>query len=154
MKRHAIPLTSAALGAIWLAANGVMLFYAASLVPLAALLIAFGALSGAFGLALAILIASNTRRPAGIDPNAPPVSVDPFAMSSEDLKNAVLLADNMPYGRRKHDDSAVVKRLIGKFEDEDRQRPPPATTPAWALELQEQHEDAAKLFPDTPKEEL
>lgn len=153
MKRHAIPLIAALLGLVWLISTGVLLFFVAGLATIPYLLIAFVAMNGAFLISAAILIASNTRRPAGIDPNAPPVSVDPFSMSSDDLKNAVLLADNMPYGRRKHDDSAVVKRLIGKFEEDDAAPPPPKDTPQWALDLQEQHPESRGALP-TPPEEL
>jgi hypothetical protein len=141
LKRHAITITAALLGTIWLAAIAVQLCFIAGLAGIPWLIGSIVAQAAILLVSGAIILVTNTRRPAGIDPNAPHVAVDPFAMSSEDLRNAVLLADNMPYGRRKQDDTAVVKRLIGKFEEEDAQRPPPKDgTPSWALDLLSENE--------------
>jgi hypothetical protein len=141
MRRHAITITAASLGFIGLAATGVFLFYITDLAPIQALLLAFVALLGAFYALLALLLVTNTRRPAGIDPNEPR-AVDPFGQTTDELRGAVFLPDKRPYGRRSEDDMAVVKRLIGKLEEQDLSRPPPMATPAWALDLQQEHADS------------
>lgn len=147
--RRSIEITASVLGLIWLATIAIHLLFIAGLVDIAALIGAIVAQCGIFLVSGALLLVTNTRRPAGIDPNAPPIAqaVDPFGQTSDELRSAVLLPDRQPYGRRKHDDVNVVKRLIGKFEDEDALRPPPAETPRWALDLQES-EAAGLHIPD------
>lgn len=144
MKRS-LAIVAAILFVLWLASIGVILFYVAGLAGVPLLLAAVVCQIAVFLVASALLLVTNTHdAPAAVNRAA-----DPFSMTSEDLKNAVLLADNMPYGRRKHDDTQVVKRLIGKFEDEDALRPAPPSTPQWALDLQ-QHASAADVFSDAP----
>ncbi len=139
MRRHTIEITAALLGLIWLATIAIHLLFIAGLVDIAALIGAIVAQCGAFLVASALLLVTNTRRPAGIDPNAPPQrsTPDPFGQTADELRAAVLLPDRRAYGRRDSDDAEVVKRLIGKFEAEDAKRPPPTETPRWALDLQE-----------------
>lgn len=134
--RRSIAITSAILGLIWLAATGVLLFFVAQIVDLPWLLVAFVAQDGAFLLCLALFLISNTRRLYGVDPNVRneqraeqrQPAADPFASDTADLfRDAVLLPDGRPYGRRKdRDDPEVVKRLIGIPE------PQAAPMPDWA----------------------
>jgi len=148
--RRSLTITASILGLVCLAAIAIQLLFIAGLVDIAALIGSIVAQVGVFLVSGAVLLVSNTRRPDGIDPNAPPLAAprdDPFGQTSDELRAAVLLPDRQPYGRRKHDDVNVVKRLIGKFEDEDALRPPPAETPRWALDLQES-EAAGLIVPD------
>ena len=69
MKRNLASIT-AILGALWLIATGVLLFYIANLAPIQALLLAFVIMDGAFLLLLALLITTNTRVQRQIDPYA------------------------------------------------------------------------------------
>ena len=142
MQRRWIEIVAALLGVIWLGSLGVALFFVAGLVDVPWLLGALVAQIGVFAVATALLLTTNTRRPAGIDPNAPERRIDPFALPTEQLKIGVDLGDGQPYGRRNADDPAVVKRMIRQFEEEDRQRPPPANVPAWARDLQQAHDEA------------
>jgi hypothetical protein len=90
-------------------------------------------------LAIALLLVTNTRRPKGVDPDTPVPAkkVDPFALSAEEERAGVFLPDGRPYGRRLRDDTTVVKRLIDAPEVVDTRRPPPQSTPQWALDLQQ-----------------
>ena len=138
--------------AIWLGAIAIQLFFVAGLASIPWLIGAIVAQVAVFLIVSAILITSNTRRPYGIDPNRPPAPRDPFAMTSEDLRNAVMLADQLPYGRRKQDDTHVVERLSAILEEEaDRRKP--GETPARVIDVNRAHERASDMFPDPPKEE-
>lgn len=150
MRRYAIAITASVLGIVGLGATGVFLFFVAGLWSVPYLLIAFVALLGSFYALLSLLLTTNTRRPAGIDPNARPP--DPFGQTTAELRDAVMVGER-PYGRRGSDDTEVVKRLINKLEQDDSERPPPPATPKWALDLQ-QNNDASGLFPDPPKDAL
>jgi len=156
LKRHAITITAAALGLVGLAAFGAFLFYVTDLAPLQVLLGAFVALLGAFVALLLITMVTNTRRPYGVDPNAAPphrARSDPFAATTDELRQPVLLPDAKPYGRRNSDDAAVVARLIDRLEQDDAQRPPPANgTPKWALDLIADSEAAGLHIPAPPDE--
>ena len=139
--RRNLAIASAVLGAIWIAATGVLLFYIADLAPIQALLLAFVAMDAAFVLLLAICLVSNTRRP---------FAIDPYAQTTDDLlRGAVLLPDGRPYGRREKDDRHVVDRLSEILEEEAAKHPPSDRTPPWAIEIATEHARA-----ETPKEEL
>jgi hypothetical protein len=100
------------------------------------LISAFGLLTVALAGALAVLLATNTRRPWGIDPNLGPhysmhqqEAADPYGASTEELlRHAIQLPDGNGYGRRQSDDTTVVRRLASA------ERPLPLTPerPAWA----------------------
>ena len=135
-----------ALFAVWLSSVAILLLFLASLAGVPALVGALVALIGVSGIGGGILLVTNTRPPA-----ARPS--DPFSQTTEELRPGVLLPDGRPYGRRERDDTAVVKRIIDKFKEEDAERAPPETTPKWALNLMGSEEAAAALFPDAPKEE-
>src|SRR5215217_3838388 len=88
-----IYLTASVLGLLGLAGVIVMLIAMAD-VPKQSyylLITAFGLLTVALGGALAVLLATNTRRPWGIDPNLGPhysihkEEADPYASSTEEL---------------------------------------------------------------------
>jgi len=143
--KRSLAIACGVLGLVALISTGVLLFYVTDLAPIQALLLAFVALLGAFVTLLVITLVSNTRRPAGIDPNAPPRRVDPFGATTDELRGAVLLPDSRPYGRRISDDRHVVERLIDRLEKDDSARPPPVTTPQWALDLQQTNGDATPL---------
>lgn len=136
-----IYLTASVLGLLGLAGVIVMLIAMAD-VPKQSyylLISAFGLLTVALAGALAVLLATNTRRPWGIDPNLGPHSpihrveeADPYGTSTEELlRHAVQLPDGNGYGRRQTDDSTVVQRLAIA------ERPLPLTPerPAWASEM-------------------
>jgi hypothetical protein len=137
--KRPLAIVSGALGMIWLLSIGVIFFYVAGLVNIAALLGAVVAQIAVFLVTSALLLTTNTRRPAGIDPNAPLVkhSRDPFSQTTDELRGAVLLPDSRPYGRRISDDRHVVERLIDRLEKDDEKRPAPVSTPQWALDLQQ-----------------
>ena len=139
MRRRWIEITAALLGAIWLASLGVALFFVAGIVGVPWLLAALIAQIAAFVVTTAIMLVTNTHD----IPNAPAPDrrLDPFSLPTNELRIGVELPDGRPYGRRHHDDPAVVKRLIKRFEDEDAQRPPPAAVPDWARDLQQEHGD-------------
>ncbi len=102
-------------------------------------------------LALALLLVTNTRRPKGLDPDMPVPAkrVDPFALSAEEERAGVFLPDGRPYGRRQRDDTTVVKRLINSLDESDIKRPPPPSTPQWALDLQQSDAATDALFTPT-----
>ena len=131
---------------------------------------AFALLMVALAGALAMLLATNTRRPWGIDPNFGP----PFAMhreaddsrqrsAEEALRHAVQLPDGRGYGRRQSDDATVVRRLGASTEGDDPPQPP-FDRPAWASEMlpptqREQPradlpEELAPLFTEVPLDQL
>lgn len=141
--KRTLAIVIAAMGLVWVVATGVFLFFAADLVPIPWLLVAFGAMDGAFGLALALLITTNTRVAW---------QTDPYAQTTDDLLRTGVMIGDRPYGRRAHDDSAVVKRLIDKLEQTDAARPPPPDTPQWAADLVKQSEAAGLLIPDAREE--
>lgn len=107
---RSLTISTAILGGLWLVANGVVLFYAASLVPLAALLLAFGMLGGGYGVALALLIATNTH-------DAPAVGVS--------------LPSGRAYGRRQDDEVSVTEELSAVLERAAAGRVGPSRTPDW-----------------------
>lgn len=153
IQRHAIALTAAALGLVWLCAIGVILFYVAGLAGVPLLLAAIVAQIAVFLVASAVMLASNVRRPNGIDPNAPPVRerADPFAADTRDLlRPRVQLADGKPYGARMSDDVSVVNRLIDRLEADAAARPAPKESPAWALDLIAESEAAGLHIPTPP----
>ena len=161
-----IYFTVALLGVLGLAGVIVMLIAMAD-VPRQSyylLISAFGLLIIALTAALAVLLATNTRRPWGIDPNLgpPPVALlaeEPEHVGAhsddEQARHAVQLPDGNGYGRRKRDDPEVVRRLITKLEQEDEELPLLGGRPDWATEVlppQYRQEVAAELAeePDTP----
>ncbi len=178
-----IYLTVAALGLLGLAGVIVMLIAMAE-VPKESyylLIIAFGLLVVALVGALAVLLATNTRRPWGIDPNlgSRPAArlteeTDAYGATTEDLlRHAVQLPDGRGYGRRQSDDPTVVRRLAPKREHDDRPIPLTRARPAWAVEMlsptyreeppeepsQEPAEEssqasAAPSFPEVPLDQL
>jgi hypothetical protein len=151
-----IYLTVTALGLLGLAGVIVMLIAMAD-VPKESyflLIIAFGLLIVALVGALAVLLATNTRRPWGIDPNfTPPPAAsradrdDAYGETTEDLlRHAVQLPDGKGYGRRQTDDPTVVRRLAPKRENDDRPLPLSRARPAWALEM------LSPKYPEEPAE--
>jgi hypothetical protein len=140
-----IYLTVALLGLLGLA-GGIVMLIAMADVPKPAyylLIAAFGLLLVALMGALAVLLATNTRRPWGIDPNfGPPhasfsaAEADPYGATTDDLmRNVVQLPDGRGYGRRLRDDPEVVRRLNAGPQQEERALPPPRSRPAWVDEM-------------------
>ena len=152
-----IYFTVSVLGLIGLAGVIVMLIAMAD-VPRQSyylLITAFGLLTVALASALAVLLATNTRRPWGVDPNLGPRPAmlrleedDPYGASTEELlRHAVQLPDGNGYGRRQSDDPTVVRRVA--VADHDELPPPPRLErPAWATEM------LPPAFRDEPPEEL
>lgn len=109
------------------------------------LILAFGMMLVALAGSLAVLLATNTRRPWGIDPNIGPqfstfeaVEADPYGETTEDLlRHAIQLPDGKGYGRRRQDDTEVVRRLSTSATPEEHPLPPlpPPSRPAWASEM-------------------
>ena len=153
-----IYLTASVLGLLGLAGVIVMLIAMAD-VPRQSyylLISAFGLLTVALTGALAVLLATNTRRPWGIDPNIGPrysmlrtEAVDPYGTSTEELlRHAVQLPDGNAYGRRQSDDTTVVRRLASAVERTDRPLPPKLERPGWATEM------LPPVFREEPREDL
>jgi hypothetical protein len=160
-----IYLTVALLGLLGLA-GGIVMLIAMADVPKPSyylLIAAFGLLLVALTGALAVLLATNTRRPWGIDPNfgPPPAAfntaeVDPYGATTDDLlRNVVQLPDGRGYGRRQRDDPEVVRRLNAAPTQEERALPPPPSRPAWVDEmLPPDYRDEPPAEPgDKPSEE-
>jgi hypothetical protein len=161
-----IYLTASVLGLLGLAGVIVMLIAMAD-VPRQSyylLIAAFGLLTVALAGALAVLLATNTRRPWGIDPNLgshysipPRVEADPYASSTEELlRHAVQLPDGNGYGRRQSDDRTVVQRLAAA----DRPLPLHPPRPAWVDEMlppafqEEPPEQPVPQFTEIPLDQL
>jgi hypothetical protein len=153
-----IYLTASVLGLLGLAGVIVMLIAMAD-VPKQSyylLIAAFGLLTVALAGALAVLLATNTRRPWGIDPNFHSHVVmhwkeeaDPYGSATEDLlRHAVQLPDGNGYGRRQTDDSTVVQRLAAA------ERPLPTTPerPSWVNEMlpPEYRQELPAAVPEQP----
>jgi hypothetical protein len=122
--RPPILITAALLFLLWLASFAILLLFLAQLVGIRALVAAIVVQAATFLIAGAFALVSNTRRPRGIDPDAPRVVGEP-----------PLLPDGRPYGRRKKDDLGVLDRLSAVLESEAGKRPPPEQTPAWAADI-------------------
>jgi hypothetical protein len=165
-----IYLTASVLGLLGLTGVIVMLIAMAD-VPRQSyylLIAAFGLLIVALAGALAVLLATNTRRPWGIDPNlGSPYSmhrteeVDPYATSTEELlRHAVQLPDGNGYGRRQSDDVTVVRRLASAVAHDDQPLPPKLERPGWASEIlppayrEDLPKEPAPLFTEIPLDEL
>jgi hypothetical protein len=153
-----IYLTASVLGLLGLAGVIVMLIAMAD-VPKQSyylLITAFGLLVVALAGALAVLLATNTRRPWGIDPNLGPhysmtqkEAVDPYGTSTEELlRHAIQLPDGNGYGRRQSDDTTVVRRLASASERDERPLPPRLERPAWATEM------LPPTYREEPREQL
>jgi hypothetical protein len=145
-----LAIVASALGGLWLLSIAVQFLFVAGLQGIAALIIAIVMQIAVFLVSGSLLLVTNTRRPRGVDPDER--SPDPFGQTSEELRRSVALPDGRLYGRRKVDDRNVVERLSDILEEEAAKREPPQSTPQWALNLQ-QHDDAADVFGDSPKEE-
>jgi hypothetical protein len=152
-----IYLTASVLGLLGLAGVIVMLVAMAD-VPKQSyylLITAFGLLVISLASALAVLLATNTRRPWGVDPNIGPRPAklrieedDPYGASTEELlRHAVQLPDGNGYGRRQNDDPTVVRR-VAVAERDELPLPPRLERPAWATEM------LPPAFRDEPPEEL
>lgn len=111
MRRHAIEATAAALGAIWLAAIAVQLFFVAGLASIPWLIGAIVAHVGVFLVSGSLLLTTNTRRPRGIEPDAPPAVIT--------------------YGRRSDDAVSVTEELSAVLERAAAQRGGTGRTPDW-----------------------
>jgi hypothetical protein len=155
-----IYLTASLLGLLGLAGVIVMLIAMAD-VPRQSyylLISAFGLLTVALVGALAVLLATNTRRPWGIDPNLGPHSAlhrieeaDPYGNSTEELlRHAVQLPDGNGYGRRQTDDTTVVQRLASAA----RTLPLRPERPSWVSEMlpPEYREEPPANTPKEPAE--
>jgi hypothetical protein len=153
-----IYFTASVLGLLGLAGVIVMLIAMAD-VPRQSyylLITAFGLLIVALAGALAVLLATNTRRPWGIDPNLgsnylmhQKEAADPYGASTEELlRHAVQLPDGNGYGRRQTDDTTVVQLLASA----DRPLPPVVERPAWAAEIipPAYSEEPRKVLPEEP----
>jgi len=168
-----IYLTASVLGLLGLAGVIVMLIAMAD-VPRQSyylLITAFGLLIVALAGALAVLLATNTRRPWGVDPNLGLHSlmlrkeeVDPYGTSTEELlRQAIQLPDGKGYGRRQSDDPTVVRR-VAVVEREDLPLPPKFERPAWVTEVlppafreeprENPPEESAPPFTEIPLDQL
>jgi hypothetical protein len=138
-----IYLTAGVLGLLGLAGVIVMLVAMADVPKQSYYLLigAFGLLTVALTGALAVLLATNTRRPWGIDPNLGRAfsvhqkeEADPYGSSTEELlRHAVQLPDGNGYGRRRSDDTTVVRRIASTIERDP--LPPTLPRPDWANEI-------------------
>ena len=141
MKPYLLGFGIALVGIAWLASIAVQLVFLAGLAGVPLLIGALVVQLVIVALVSGLLLTTNTRRPAGIDPNILVRSTDPFSLTTDELQRGIKLPDDRHYGRRAKDDLAVVERLIRRFESEDATRPPPATTPDWATELLQEHDE-------------
>jgi hypothetical protein len=140
-----IYLTAGVLGLLGLAGVIVMLIAMAD-VPRQSyylFITAFGLMIVALAGALAVLLATNTRRPWGVDPNFGP-HILPYQREAGDThqasgnaasRHAVQLPDGLGYGRRQSDDTTVVRRLASASECDEWPLPPKFERPAWASEI-------------------
>lgn len=113
--------------AIWLGSVAVLMLFLTGIVKIPWLVAALVCQIGAAIFGSGLLLVTNTRRPAGIDPDTAPIT----------------LPDGAVYGRRQGDDRSVVDRLSAILEEEAAQRPGPARTPDWAIDTRHDEEPPA-----------
>jgi len=141
--RRNLAIAVIVLFAVWLASLAVLLFFLAQIVGVPALVGAIVAQIGVAAITAGLLIETNTRRPWSNER-------DPYAQTTDELlRNAVLLPDQRPYGRRANDDRNVVTRLSEILEEEAAKHPPSEHTPPWAIEIATEHART-----EAPQEEL
>jgi hypothetical protein len=154
-QRHAVPLVAGALALVYFIGQGLDQIFAVEAPPPAFhFLIASSLLRLlAFGVLLALLLISNTRRPYGIDPNEPPAA--PASSRRETERESIVGADGLPYGKRRSDVPvedvrrvvAAVRTLEGRKPDEDL-----PVRPDWASDVLKRtaHTDLDLLPPGEP----
>lgn len=144
MRKHIIEIVTAILNIVFIAALGIEFMSIANLVGIWWRIAAIIMMVSVYSTFMATLLVTNTRRPAGIDPNDPPEGRDPFSMTTDELWHEGM-PDRRSRKRRASDqpDPKMVSRLIEHFEDVDAERPMTEQTPQWARDLQKEH-------PDTP----
>lgn len=135
MKRN-ITITIIALGALWVISTGVFLFFAAALVSIPWLLVAFGVMDAAFFVALALLVTAHTR---------PSWPADPYALDTAELLRPPLLRteERRVTAGTVHDRS-LTQRISDMVEADAALNPPSDKTPAWRID---------RRTDDAPKEE-
>jgi hypothetical protein len=92
----------------WIGSVSVFLLFLASLVTTPALVAAIVVQVAVVGIGAALLLVTNTRRPAGIDPDAEP-----------------------PQWGRRQEDKGIIETISDALESEAKRRPFPARTPDW-----------------------
>lgn len=141
MKKYKIEIAMAVLGIAFLVAITIQFLNAAHLVEIWWTIASDVIIIAIYMIITSVVLVTNTRRPAGIDPNeASPKLIDPFALPTEELWHEGM-PDRRQMKRRATDlpDPATVTRLIEHFKEEDAERPMTDKTPQWALDLQQEH---------------